>query len=63
MSGLCGWFSREPGALPMLDMAAPLRGSAGAPVRCAAHGLGAVALAGAPGLYHEDGLLIACRYT
>ena len=35
MSGLCGWFSREPGALPVLDMAAPLRGSAGAPVRCA----------------------------
>lgn len=60
MSGLCGWFSREPGALPVLDMAAPLRGSAGVPVRCAAHGLGAVALAGAPGLYHEDGLLIAC---
>lgn len=60
MSGLCGWFSREPGALPVLDMAAPLRGSAGAPVRCAAHGLGAVALAGASGLYHEDGLLIAC---
>jgi len=60
MSGLCGWFSREPGALPVLDMAAPLRASAGVPVRCAAHGLGAVALAGAPGLYHEDGLLIAC---
>ncbi|WP_305822162.1 asparagine synthase-related protein [Massilia brevitalea] len=60
MSGLCGWFSREPGALPVLDMAAPLRGVAGEPVRCAAHGLGAVALAGAPGLYHEDDLLIAC---
>ena len=60
MSGLCGWFSREPGALPVLDMAAPLRGMAGEAVRCAAHGLGAVVLAGAPGIYHEDGLLIAC---
>ncbi|WP_313176580.1 asparagine synthase-related protein [Massilia sp.] len=61
MSGLCGWFSREPGALPILDMAAPLHGGNGAPPRCAAHSLGAVALAGAalPGLYHEDGLLIA----
>ena len=64
MSGLCGWFSREPGALPVLDMAAPLQaGAPGAgPLRCAAHSLGAVALAGAafPGLYHEDGLLVAC---
>lgn len=61
MSGLCGWFSREPGALPILDMAAPLHNGSGAPPRCAAHSLGAVALAGAalPGLYHEDGLLIA----
>jgi len=59
MSGLCGWFSGEPGALPILDMAAPLQGLGSAPPRCAAHGLGAVALAGGPQLYHEDGLLIA----
>lgn len=62
MSGLCGWFSREPGAMPVLDMAAPLQRAGGPPPRCAAHSLGAVALAGAaaPGLYHEDGLLVAC---
>ena len=60
MSGLCGWFSREPGALPILDMAAPLHTGSGAPPRCAAHSLGAVALAGAQPLYHEDGLLVAC---
>lgn len=60
MSGLCGWFSREPGALPVLDMAASLRMVSGMPPRCDTHGLGAVALAGGPGLYHEDGLLIAC---
>lgn len=58
MSGLCGWFSREPAALPIAEMAAPLHRPPAATVRCAAHGMGAVALAGAQ-LYHEDGLLIA----
>lgn len=59
MSGLCGWFSREPGALPIADMAAPLRGPGKAPARCASHAMGAAALVGGHGLYHEDGLLIA----
>jgi len=61
MSGLCGWFSREPGALPILDMAAPLHTAGGAPprIRTGAHSLGAVALAGAD-LHHDDGLLVAC---
>lgn len=58
MSGLCGWFSREPAALPIAEMAAPLHRPPAATVRCAAHSMGAVALAGAQ-LYHEDGLLIA----
>jgi asparagine synthase (glutamine-hydrolysing) len=62
MSGLCGWFSREPGALPLAQMAAPLCRFEQAALRTGAHGAGALALAGGPdqtGLYHEDGLLIA----
>lgn len=62
MSGLCGWFSREPSALPIAQMAAPLTRFSQAPLRTGAHSLGAVALAGgldAGSLYHEDGLLIA----
>ncbi|MEN3277956.1 MAG: hypothetical protein V7631_3746 [Massilia sp.] len=59
MSGLCGWFSREPAALPLEDMAAPF-GTA-APLRLGSHGLGAAALAAGAdeaAFYHEDGLLI-----
>ncbi|KQQ97406.1 asparagine synthase-related protein [Massilia sp. Leaf139] len=59
--GFCGWFSREPAALPLADMAAPFAG--GRPLRSAAHSLGCAALAagaGAASLYHHDGLLIAC---
>jgi asparagine synthase (glutamine-hydrolysing) len=62
MSGLCGWFSREPAALPIAEMAAPLFRFDATPLRTAAHSLGAAALAGGldcAGLYHEDGLLIA----
>ncbi|MGX4644195.1 asparagine synthase-related protein [Massilia sp. SYSU DXS3249] len=59
MTGLCGWFSNEPAALPLADMAAPLDG--GPALRTAAHSLGAAALAGHAdevSLYMEDGLLI-----
>jgi asparagine synthase (glutamine-hydrolysing) len=62
MSGLCGWFSREPAAVPIAQMAAPLCRFDGAALRTAAHSLGAAALAGGidgGSLYHEDGLLIA----
>lgn len=62
MSGLCGWFSREPAALPIAQMAAPLCRFDQSLLRTGAHSLGAVALAGGldcAGLYHEDGLLIA----
>jgi asparagine synthase (glutamine-hydrolysing) len=62
MSGLCGWFSREPAALPIAQMAAPLCRFDQSPLRTGAHSLGAVALAAGldcAGLYHEDGLLIA----
>jgi asparagine synthase (glutamine-hydrolysing) len=62
MSGLCGWFSREPGALPLAQMATPLCRFEPGALRTAAHSAGAVALAGGlerTGLYHEDGLLIA----
>lgn len=58
MSGLCGWFSREPGALPIADMAAPLQRPSGPAARCGAHSMGAVALVGAR-LYQDEGLLIA----
>jgi asparagine synthase (glutamine-hydrolysing) len=62
MSGLCGWFSSEPGALPLARMAAPLCRFEQAALRTGAHSAGAVALAGGldrSSLYHEDGLLIA----
>jgi asparagine synthase (glutamine-hydrolysing) len=62
MSGLCGWFSREPGAVPIAQMAAPLCRLDRTALRTAAHSMGAAALAGAldgAALYHEDGLLIA----
>ncbi|MBD8528496.1 MULTISPECIES: asparagine synthase-related protein [unclassified Massilia] len=70
MSGLCGWIStelrREPAAMALADMAAPLNGSqsfnGAQPLRSAGHSLGAMALAAAPAeasLYHQDGLLIA----
>lgn len=60
MSGLCGWFSGEPAAMALADMAAPF--TRAQPLRSAAHSLGAMALAAAPAeasLYHQDGLLIA----
>lgn len=59
MTGLCGWFSSDPAALPLADMAAPLAGTA--PLRTGGHGLGAAALAGSAdevSMYCEDGLLI-----
>lgn len=59
MTGLCGWFSGEPAALPLADMAAPF-GNGGL-LRSGVHGLGAAALSGGADeafLYHEDGLLI-----
>ena len=59
MTGLCGWFSSEPAALPLADMAAPL--DDGTSLRTGAHSLDAVALAGNPdeaSLHREDGLLI-----
>ena len=62
MSGLCGWFSAEPAAIAVADMAAPLGGTLGTRTpRSAAHGLGAAALCAGveeASLYHEDGLLI-----
>lgn len=62
MSGLCGWFSHEPGALPISQMAAPLCRFDHLPLRLAEHGAGALALAAAPGnggILQEDGLLVA----
>ena len=62
MSGLCGWFSREPAAVPVAQMAAPLCRFDGAALRSAVHSMGAAALAGGidgGSLFHEDGLLIA----
>ena len=59
MTGLCGWFSNEPAALPLHEMAAPF--GFAAPLRTATHSLGAAALSGGhaeAALYHEDGLLI-----
>jgi asparagine synthase (glutamine-hydrolysing) len=65
VSGLCGWFSAEPAAIAVEDMAAPLIGAMGTlgarTPRSAGHGLGAVALCAGveeASLYHEDGLLI-----
>jgi asparagine synthase (glutamine-hydrolysing) len=60
VTGLCGWFSGEPPALPLVDMAAPF-GSA-VPLRTGAHSLGAAAVSSGnneASLYREDGLLIA----
>jgi asparagine synthase (glutamine-hydrolysing) len=62
VSGVCGWFSREPAAVPIAQMAAPLCRFDLVPVRTASHSLGAAAVAGGidgGALYHEDGLLIA----
>jgi asparagine synthase (glutamine-hydrolysing) len=59
MSGLCGWFSAGPAAMPLAEMAAPL--GAAHPLRSAGHGLGAAALSASleeASLYHRDGLLI-----
>lgn len=61
MSGLCGWFSREPAAMALAGMAAPFAGAQS--LRSAGHGLGCLALAASvdeASLYHQDGLLIAC---
>lgn len=62
MSGLCGWFSHEPGALPIAQMAAPLCRFDQLPLRVGEHGAGALALAAGSGsgsILHEDGLLVA----
>jgi asparagine synthase (glutamine-hydrolysing) len=62
VSGLCGWFSHDPGALPIEQMAAPLCRFGGATLRLGQHGAGALALAAGAGsgsLLHEDGLLVA----
>ncbi|MDB5951708.1 MAG: asparagine synthase family protein [Massilia sp.] len=62
MSGLCGWFSHEPGALPIGQMGAALLAGRQPPPRLGAHGAGAVALvagAGSGSILHEDGLLVA----
>ncbi|MDB5745956.1 MAG: asparagine synthase, partial [Massilia sp.] len=64
MTGLCGWFSSEPPALPLAEMAAPF--GLAVPLRTGVHGMGAAAvsatIAGAGSeatLYCVDGLLIA----
>lgn len=62
MSGLCGWFSPEPGALPISQMAAPLCRFDQAALQVGEHGCGALALAARPGsasMLLEDGLLVA----
>jgi asparagine synthase (glutamine-hydrolysing) len=62
VSGLCGWFSHEPGALPIGQMGAALSRDDQVGLRVAEHGAGALALAAGPGngsLLHEDGLLVA----
>lgn len=62
MSGLCGWFSRDPAALPIEQMAAPLCRADPAALRVGEHGAGVLALAAGPGsgsMLHEDGLLVA----
>ncbi|MEO7497675.1 MAG: asparagine synthase-related protein [Massilia sp.] len=62
MSGLCGWFSHEPAALPIAQMGAPLCRLDRVPLRCGEHAAGALALAAQPdsgSLLHEDGLLLA----
>jgi asparagine synthase (glutamine-hydrolysing) len=62
MSGLCGWFSRDPAGLPIEQMAAPLCRVDPAALRVGEHGAGALALAAGQGsgsMLHEDGLLVA----
>lgn len=62
MSGLCGWFSSAPPALPISQMAVPLWRKDNVPLRTGAHGKGALALAAHPDggrLWQEDGLLVA----
>jgi asparagine synthase (glutamine-hydrolysing) len=62
VSGLCGWYARDPAALPIGQMAAALARFDQEPLRTALHGAGAVAAvgsAGAVGLYQSDGMLIA----
>ncbi len=60
MSGLCGWFSRDPAALPIEQMAAPLCRVDPAALRVGEHGAGVLAMAAGQGsMLHEDGLLVA----
>ncbi|MDL2356422.1 MAG: hypothetical protein QFF03_14310 [Pseudomonadota bacterium] len=62
MSGLCGWFSHEPAAVPIDQMAAPLYRFGAPPLQVGEHGAGALALAVGAGngsLLHEEGLLVA----
>ncbi|MES2759534.1 MAG: asparagine synthase-related protein [Pseudomonadota bacterium] len=62
MSGLCGWFSHDPGALPIEQMACVLSRFDHAPVRVGQHGAGALALAAVAGsgdLLLDDGVLVA----
>jgi asparagine synthase (glutamine-hydrolysing) len=62
MSGLCGWFSHDPGALTITQMAAPLCRFDQLPLRVGEHGSGALALAAGPGsggMLHDDGVLAA----
>ncbi|MDB5935876.1 MAG: Asparagine synthase [Massilia sp.] len=62
MSGLCGWFSHDPAALPIEQMAAPLCRFDQAALRVGEHGAGMLALAAGIGdgsMLHEDGLLVA----
>jgi asparagine synthase (glutamine-hydrolysing) len=62
VSGLCGWFSPEPAALPISQMAAPLCRFDRAALQVGEHGSGALALVAHPGggsMLLEDGLLVA----
>lgn len=60
MSGLCGWMAAAPMAIER--MAAPICRFERTPLKSAAHGFGAAALAGSidcTSLLHEDGLIVA----
>jgi asparagine synthase (glutamine-hydrolysing) len=62
MSGLCGWMSATPSPIAMEKMAAPICRFERTPLKSAAHGFGAAALAGSidcTSLLHENGLIIA----
>lgn len=62
MSGLCGWFSPGPGALPIGEMGAVLCRDRAQELVTAEHGVGALAMAsdaGGASLLREDGLLVA----